>query len=125
MTTWYIYILVIYYILWPFGICYGHLVHICYGHLGFVMVIWYTYFVVFWYIFTRFETLYQEKSGNPAIEMKIGRSISIAKLEPSPLCQNEDPPAEEDFFKLNKRKTISLLRSRVARWYIFKPKIPI
>jgi hypothetical protein len=40
---------VIWYILWSFGIFYGHLV----------------YFVVIWYIFFRFGMLYQEKSGNP------------------------------------------------------------
>jgi hypothetical protein len=46
-----VYFVVIWYILWPFGIgiC-GHLVHL----------------MVIWYIFPRFGTLYQEKSGNPA-----------------------------------------------------------
>jgi hypothetical protein len=31
----------IWYILWPFGICYGHLVYF--------MAIWYTYFMAIWY----------------------------------------------------------------------------
>jgi hypothetical protein len=35
---------------------------IFYGHL--------VYFVVIWYIFPRFGILYQEKSGNPAVEEK-------------------------------------------------------
>jgi hypothetical protein len=39
----------IWYILWPFGIFYGHLVYI----------------MAIWYIFPRFGILYQEKSGNP------------------------------------------------------------
>jgi hypothetical protein len=39
----------IWYILWLFGIFYGHLV----------------YFMVIWYIFPRFGKLHQEKSGNP------------------------------------------------------------
>jgi hypothetical protein len=45
------------YILWLFGLSYGHLV--------FVVAIWYTYFMVIWYIFSGFGILYQEKSGNP------------------------------------------------------------
>jgi hypothetical protein len=36
----------------PLGIFFGHLVH----------------FWVIWYIFTRFGMLYQEKSGNPAVD---------------------------------------------------------
>jgi hypothetical protein len=63
----------IWYILWPFGIFYGHLVYfmaiwyilwpfgIFYGHL--------VYFLVIWYIFSRFGMLYQEKSGNPGSDM--------------------------------------------------------
>jgi hypothetical protein len=43
------------YILWPFGIFYGHLV----------------YFVVIWYNFPRFGMLYQEKSGNHAATVKL------------------------------------------------------
>jgi hypothetical protein len=39
----------IWYILWPFGIFYGHLV----------------YFMAIWYIFSRFGMLHLEKSGNP------------------------------------------------------------
>jgi hypothetical protein len=38
----------------PLGIFYGRLV----------------YFTSFWYIFTRFGTLYQEQSGNPAAESR-------------------------------------------------------
>jgi hypothetical protein len=53
----------IWYMLWPFGICYGHLVY--------VMAIWYMLWpfgnlVVLWYIFPRFGILCLEKSGNPA-----------------------------------------------------------
>jgi hypothetical protein len=51
----------------PFSKFCGHLVHIFYGHLVF-------FFTAIWYIlwlfgiyFSRFGTLYQEKSGNPAL----------------------------------------------------------
>jgi hypothetical protein len=46
-----VYFMVIWFILHPFDILYGHLVNS----------------VVIWYIFPRFYTLYQEKSGNPAV----------------------------------------------------------
>jgi hypothetical protein len=45
------------YILWPFGLFYCHLVYI--------VSIWYMYLMVIWYIFPRFGMLYQDKSGNP------------------------------------------------------------
>jgi hypothetical protein len=48
------------YILCPFGIFCGHLVHF--------VVIWYI-LRSFWYIFPRFGMLYQEKSGNPALQV--------------------------------------------------------
>jgi hypothetical protein len=44
------------YILLPYGIFYGLLVH----------------FGVIWYIFPRFGLLYQENSGNPSLNMQIG-----------------------------------------------------
>jgi hypothetical protein len=55
----------IWYILWPFGIFYGHLVYF--------MAIWYILWsfgifyghLVIWYIFPPFGILCQEKSGNP------------------------------------------------------------
>jgi hypothetical protein len=39
----------------PFGIHYGHLVHIFYGHLEILMVMWYFLYwlYLFWYIVTR------------------------------------------------------------------------
>jgi hypothetical protein len=40
----------IWYVFWPIGNFYGHLVH----------------FVVIWDIFSRFGMLHKEKSGNPA-----------------------------------------------------------
>jgi hypothetical protein len=42
-------------ILQPLEVFYGHLV----------------YFVVFWYIFPGFGILHQEKSGNPAKQLKV------------------------------------------------------
>jgi hypothetical protein len=65
MAIWYFYghleyFTVILYILWPFGIFCGHLVHF--------VVIWYI-LRSFWYIFPRFGMLYQEKSGNPALQV--------------------------------------------------------
>jgi hypothetical protein len=51
------------------GIFYGHLVYfkfgLFYGHWKYFMYGHWVYFVVIWYIFSRFGTLYQEKSGNP------------------------------------------------------------
>jgi hypothetical protein len=44
------------YILWPFGIFYGHLIHLC----------------SFWYIFPIFCIMYQEKSGNPDRKRVLG-----------------------------------------------------
>jgi hypothetical protein len=46
---------------------------IFYGHLEYVTVIWYILWpfcnvAVIWYIFPRFNTLCQEKSGNPVSE---------------------------------------------------------
>jgi hypothetical protein len=35
------------------------------------MAIWYIYIVVIWYIFSRFGTLYREKSGNPATSYRL------------------------------------------------------
>jgi hypothetical protein len=43
------------YILWQFGIFYGHLV--CFSNL--------VYFMVIWYIFPIFGMMYKETSGNP------------------------------------------------------------
>jgi hypothetical protein len=42
----------IWYILWPFGIFYGHLVIL----------------VFYWYIFSRFGILFHEVSGNPGFK---------------------------------------------------------
>jgi hypothetical protein len=57
-----VYFTAIWYVLWSFGIFYGHLV----------------YFVVIWYIFPRFGTLYQEKSGNPGIGSRgRGKKVSL------------------------------------------------
>jgi hypothetical protein len=47
----------VWYILWPFGIYYGYLVHF-----------WpFSKLVAIWCIFPRFGILCQEKSGNPAL----------------------------------------------------------
>jgi hypothetical protein len=72
----------IWYILWPFGIFYGHSVYfmairytlwpfgIFCGHMVCFMVIWYILWLLsifYGYLvhFSRFGTLHQEKSGNP------------------------------------------------------------
>jgi hypothetical protein len=49
-------VLSIWYILWPFGIFYGHLVLVSFSQS--------------WNIFHPFGKLHQEKSGNPAQELK-------------------------------------------------------
>jgi hypothetical protein len=49
------------YILWPFGLFYGHLVY-CYA-------IWYMYFMVIWSIFRHFGMLTKDKSGNHGVNM--------------------------------------------------------
>jgi hypothetical protein len=63
-----VYLMAIWYILWTFGIFYGHLVYF--------MDIWYilwafgifyehlVYFVLIWSIFSCFGMFYREKSGN-------------------------------------------------------------
>jgi hypothetical protein len=78
----------IWYILWPFGIFYGHLVYF--------MAIWYILwpfgifngdlvhiwllgkFVVIWYISPRFGILHQEKSGNPGVLLNESRGRGIS-----------------------------------------------
>jgi hypothetical protein len=62
-----VYRIAICYILWPFGIYYGHFV----------------YFVVVWYIFSRFGRLYEEKSGSTATLYSI-ISIAASKI----VCKN-------------------------------------
>jgi hypothetical protein len=78
----YTYIMVIWYILWPFGIFYGHLVYFMaiwnilwpFGTFlwtfgKYVGILWpFLNFVVIWYIFPRFGIFYQEKSGNPGYD---------------------------------------------------------
>jgi hypothetical protein len=54
-----VYFMVIWSILWPFGLVYGHFIYL--------MVILYMYFVVIWYIFPRFGILHQAKSGSPVL----------------------------------------------------------
>jgi hypothetical protein len=70
MSIWYTYYMAVWYIIWPFGILYGHLVYnmaiwyiiwpfgILYGHLVYYMAINMVYF-------SRVGQLYQENSGNP------------------------------------------------------------
>jgi hypothetical protein len=77
----------IWYILWPFGISFGHLVHlmaiwyilwpfgISNGHLVCLLAIWYILwpygnFVAIWHVFPRFGILNQEKSVNPDSQCK-------------------------------------------------------
>jgi hypothetical protein len=55
------------YIMWPFGLHYGHF----YGYL--------VYFVAIWYIFPRFGVLYQEKSGNP--DLQLFQSVVLSCFE--------------------------------------------
>jgi hypothetical protein len=50
------YIMAIWYILWSFGVFYGHLVYFMV-----ICILW-----KFWYIFPRFGKMCPEKSGNPA-----------------------------------------------------------
>jgi hypothetical protein len=66
------------------------------GHLVYFWVVWYI-FLPFWYVLPR-------KSGNPGLEAQVGiveRSWTGVK----------NSSAEK--------------KSRVARWYILKPKIPV
>jgi hypothetical protein len=56
--------IVIWYILWSFGIFCGHLV----------------YFVVIWYILSRFGKLCQEKSDNPAGEQLFNRVTRLGEF---------------------------------------------
>jgi hypothetical protein len=51
------------YILWPCGLFYGHLVYFM-AILAHFVAIW-DIFMIMWYIFSLFGMLYQEKSGNP------------------------------------------------------------
>jgi hypothetical protein len=46
-----VYVMDIWYMLWTFGICYGHLIYVCYGLL--------VYFVVIWLDPTAFGMLYR------------------------------------------------------------------
>jgi hypothetical protein len=48
------------YILWTFGLCYGHLIY-------------YMTFGIFWFYFPPFGTLYQDKSGNPCCRVDDNR----------------------------------------------------
>jgi hypothetical protein len=60
-------------ILWPFGIFCDHLVYF----VAIWEILWpfgiscdyLVYFVVIWYIFPHFGMLYQEKSGNPVLNL--------------------------------------------------------
>jgi hypothetical protein len=64
-VIWHRHVLVIWNMLWPFGICCDLLVH--------VVTIWYTYVVTIWYNFLNcvhfllFGMLNPEKSGNPGL----------------------------------------------------------
>jgi hypothetical protein len=69
---------------------------IFYGNLG--------HFVAIWYIFTRFGMLYREKSGNP---------VPVFFVE------------KNGFPFVNSKESICQYGSRVARLFLFKPKIPI
>jgi hypothetical protein len=57
--------------------------------------------VVIWYIFSRFGILHQEKSGNSA---SVRHQMNLLHLP---------------------EKRLNRVPARVARWHIFKPKIPI
>jgi hypothetical protein len=89
--------MVIWYILWLFGICYGYLVYvmviwymlwlfgICYGYLVYVMVIWYMLwlFGIFYSYLVYFEPfgrLCHEKSGNPDIGMRSATCVAYQFL---------------------------------------------
>jgi hypothetical protein len=78
-----VYCMVNWYILWPFGIFYGHLVCFTYGRLVYFMAIWYIFghFVVSSY----FGMLYQLNSGNSGCAAQ-GRHDKCMK--PIPRCQS-------------------------------------
>jgi hypothetical protein len=101
-------------ILRPLEIFYGHLVN----------------FMVIWYIFLHFGILDQEKSGNP------DRLRSrIWQLSCVPHFSNDGDKNTQTTFLTRQRRhqkvtafeTCSRLTlgGRVARWFVFKPKIPI
>jgi hypothetical protein len=58
--------------------------------------------------YSRFGTLYEEKSGNPAV----GDFVKPKKI-----------PSRQTIFFAARPENLAL--GRVARWLIFKPKIPI
>jgi hypothetical protein len=98
--------------LWPFGIMYGRLV----------------WFVVLWYIFPVLVCLDQVKSGNPACYQ------SSDPLRGFPFCRHSKNVLEivalRDTMLIDNAlsKLVTHPHSfsiKVARWYIFKPKIPI
>jgi hypothetical protein len=100
------FIMTIWPILRPFGIFWGNLVH-C---------------LVIWYIFSRFGMLSQDKSGSPAHEWVRLALLSwkrLARLATDFLSSKVlEGGVKPIFVQLH-------VRSRVARWYVFKPNIPI
>jgi hypothetical protein len=90
-------------ILPPLEIFHGHLV----------------YFVVIWYIFPRFGIFYQEKSGNTDSKNRPKRNREQNKTF---ILSIRNFAAD----RLTPSKQISYdIRSNVARWNIFKQKMPI
>jgi hypothetical protein len=107
-------------ILLPIGIFYTHLV----------------YFMVIWYISPHFGMLYQEKSGNPAASSSLPFLLNFLRAHFNFFCflyllngQNFHSVAHPRGY-IKRGKSVAFCTNvnflvRVARWFVFKPKIPI
>jgi hypothetical protein len=72
-----------------------------------------------WYIFSGVGVIHQEKSGNPDSFLKIF-------FQTSPNAQSlQLSPSNPVSAKLALRNNRNALQCRVARWFVFKPKIQI
>jgi hypothetical protein len=80
MAIWYIYVVPIGNMQWPFDIRSGHLVGICSGHLVYFM------FLVY---FSHFGMLYQEQSGNPCCSSRESATKALASV---PLAAPDNMP---------------------------------
>jgi hypothetical protein len=103
-----------------FGIFDGHLVYVFYGHL--------VNFVVFWYIFVRFGLFSQEKSGNRAQPSFLPMIVFLSATLSSGMTGISLRLATASDFSVTELWRGSLrikLLARVARWFVFKPKILI
>jgi hypothetical protein len=80
--------------------------------------------VVIWYISPHFGILYQGKSGNPGLEAKLlsdgwyRTKVSIINSPSFGYRAISVEPQET----INKDKSLFAIITRVARWFVFKPK---